>query len=229
MPKEIVRQYRKIYENEFMEQTLLALPKGVIKTRAFNDDGIGFASAHIIVNYAGELHPKINAVNMLVKNAESEGCGYKGFNGYIEVNPDMQKRPKEQLKVKLAEEWLELMMGFRDPESVHKSIRGKIPLALLFNSLKQRGFWQDSLQEHEAIHSALRSLLVPKDCMESEAREVHGQSLDEIKKLVDIDPQNPETQQKVEYLVLCFSAKYSVNKDLVWDRLMAIMFDGGAE
>lgn len=221
MPKDIVRRYRKIYERYFMVDTLVVIPKGVIRTQAF-DGVLGFPSQFIIVNFDGEPHPKINASNMIQGNEE------KGYNGYIEVNPDLLTRPKELLKVKLAEEWIEAMMGFRSPKStVHKSIRGKIPLALLFNSLKRRGFWQDRPEEHDALHSALRSLLVPRDLMEAAAREMHGMSIDDLKMLVAAS--SKEAQSKLEHLVLSFAAQYYIDKELVWDRLMGFLYNGSED
>jgi hypothetical protein len=216
MPKEIIRQYRVVYEKHFMLQTLLAIPKALLKTAAF-DGEIGFPNSFILVDFAGKPHPKINAVNF-IKQVGSEK------HGHIYVNSDLHMGSKEMLKVALAEEWIEVMMGFRDPTSVHKSITGKIPLALLFNSLKRRGFWQDTKEEYLALHSALRTLLVSKSDLEELAMELHDKTLEKLKKFVDVSPQ--EAQARIEELVLAFSAKHYVDKELVYDRLMELMIDG---
>ena len=200
-----------------MLQTLLSVPKALIKAQAFDGEN-GFPGRYIIVNFAGAPHEKIEAVNYQQKDPP---------HGYIYVNSDLQKRPKEEQIVVLAEEWIESMMGFRNPGKFQKSIRGKIHLALMFNSLKRRGFWQDNLDEHEALHSALRSLLVPRDRLEQMCVEIYGKPLADLKTHSEVSPQ--EAQSLVESLVLNFAAKYYVNKEIVWDRLMAVMLDGDTE
>lgn len=217
MPREIVKLYRKVYEKQFMMQTLLVVPKALIKTQAFDGD-LGFRERYILVNFAGCPHGKIEAVNYQQQDPP---------HGYIYVNSDLHNRPKDEQIVVLAEEWIESMMGFREPGKIQKSIRGKIHLALMFNSLKRRGFWQDNLDEHEALHSALRSLLVPKDRLEQMCVELHEKTLTDLKQQIEVSPQ--EAQISVEKLVLTFAAKYYVNKEIVWDRLMAVMLNGDTE
>lgn len=220
MLREIVKKYRSVYEQKFMMQSLRTFPNNRIKTDAFDSERRGFPGKYIVVDFSGSAHNKVKAANVLFSQNEKMGLIY--------VAQGFHSRSKEEQKVVLAEEWLELMAGFElGKHEIHKSLSGKLPLALLFNSLKQRGFWQDSTSEHAELLVALRLLLVPKDRLQETSIELHQKTLDELKVMVTTSPD--EARLLIEQLVLTFAVKFYVDKDLVWDRLMTFLIDGQEE
>ena len=216
MALKIVSDYRRLYEENYMDQTLNCVPGVQFALNMYDDSGFGFPGSVIVLNFAGECHGKIWAANFVKK----EGTTY---HGYIEVNADLAKQKPELRKMILAEEWLEVMMGLRDKENgaMQKRIKDKVGLAVLFNSLKRRGFWQDSPGQQMTLHAALRLLLVSKESVEKMLAETFDESLDTLKQKVCVNPN--DATKLISDLVMLYAATYTVNGELVWDRVMEIL------
>jgi len=216
MPLEIVRNFRRIYRNYYMEPTLRNFGQS-LEIQAFDETGLGFENSYIYVNLSGAYHPSIVASTVI----KSDKDGH--IRAYIEVSPQVREFTIVKQKMVLALEWLHAMLGLRDGGFVGSAkISGNIELAILFHSLRRRSPWEDSPELKTQLHSAMRHLLVSTESMEEALNETSDIGMQEIRKLIQADPNR--AFNIIENFVMFFASKWSVDSDLVFDRLQESIF-----
>ena len=201
-----------------MEPTLYVRLSGeVVKVPAFDEDTrTGFDGSQIILSLAGPDHPKIWAANNVKKNEDGS------YVGVIHLNSQALELPATHRKVILAHEWIEVLMAMRDGQRPKTMPLGKVELALLYNTLHMRSPWQDPPDFELQLHQAIRYLLVTKASLEELAYEF-GTSLSSIVELVKTNPSEAGTL--IRQLANTYSAKWSVDLPLVFDRLQESLWD----
>ncbi len=215
MPIDIVSKYRLVYKNVYMMETLHNFG-GAKKLPAFDNEGRGFRDAYIVVNFDGPKHADIWASNF----CKSYPDGTQ--EAMIQVNPDLRTLEKEKQKTILAHEWIEVMVKFRDGHRESKRVAGKIDMVVLFNTLRRRAFWQDSAEFASKMHSALRYLLVSRESIEEMLKADFEKSITDLRNMVTHEPNT--AVKLIPKLIESFGAKWSVDVELVYDRLQEILF-----
>lgn len=215
MPGGIIATLRSIYEQQYEPQTRRPLPGVRIAIPCFSGT-LGYPGSYVIVNFGGQRHPKILAANCVKPDK------FDVYHGSIQLNPDLLKERPEFVKMVLAEEWLEVMMGLRDKEhgKMQKLVDDKLDLIVLFNALRRRGLWQDSTEQSITMHGALRQLLVPEDALRKVADECHL-TLEGIHRQIKANPDQARTD--IDKFVKTYAGKHDVTIELVYDRLMAVL------
>jgi hypothetical protein len=228
VPRKIVEEYTSVYRKKFMFQTLGAIPGEKMKTDAFlriherlPNEKEGFLS-EIIVSFDGVDHPKVWAANMVL---EDDKTGVR--TGVITVAQtlvvDITKgNGKEILKEVLAEEWLEVMMKLRDGTDEAKTVREKEELIMLFSSLKRPALWQDTTEREQELHHALRRLLVPTLSLCDDLRKTFGLTFEQIRGLCKTD--TSRASSVLRNFAKTYSANWSVDYELVFDRIREVLF-----
>jgi hypothetical protein len=125
-----------------------------------------------------------------------------------------------------AHEWIHAMMTFRalkenkKDEAINRVTDREV--IALFYSLHDRCFWQDSDELMVKLHKALRYLLVSDESIREMLSKDFQTNLPELKEqLTD----NSESAFKIiNDLILAFTAKWSVNRALMVDRLAEVLF-----
>jgi len=129
------------------------------------------------------------------------------------------KESKEQRKLVLAEEWLEVMLGFRDREVRGRRRQRKEDTDQFLYKLTRSVPWQDSPDEFLMILSALRYLLVSEESLNDTLKDLfHFQSMSAIGIIAKTDRRVAE--QITISLAGAFSTKWSVDKKLVLNRIL---------
>ena len=220
MPSKIVAEYRGLYDKHFEPATRNNLPGSRIKAACF-DGAKGFQASYIAVNFGGAGgHADILAANCV--KLDRQGT----YQASIQLNPilltDKKKYPAHVVKMILAEEWLEVMVGLRDKkrDSMQKLVDNKLDLLVIFNSLKCRGAWQDSTEQQIALHGALRELLASKESLLQMAAE-YSLTETEIKRQMGVNPN--ETMKSIQQFARAYAYKYNVDYDMVLDRFQFVL------
>lgn len=205
-----------------------SVPGGVVPTNAFLDPNDepqnadrGFPGSQIIVSYNAPEHPKIWASNTVMSEDSQPP------NGFISVASRFMDRSsdegKEQLKEILAQEWLEVMLKLRDsPNKRNKVVSGNESLAIIFAFLGRPALWQDMPLESQLTHAAIRELLVSTESLTEMLDETFDMSPVQLRSLAKEDPNI--ASKRIRNLVHRFSAKWSVKRELVYDRLHEMLF-----
>ncbi len=218
---EIVRKYRRVYRTAYMMQTLeVTEPRSEpMRLQAFLKDGSGFPGHFITVLFDEFSHPDIWVSNLLIKQPDGK------LAGVILVSTDLLRLPRERRKEILAEEWIEVMVGFENQGRPEKRVAGRAAMiARLYNlslSVKPSVPWEDTSDEKSTIQVALREILVSQQSLDEMAPEFGFMSLRAIKNIFTKDPARAQTT--IEELAARFSEKKSVQVDLVIDRIREIL------
>ena len=218
---EIVRKYRRVYRTAYMMQTLeVTEPRSEpMRLQAFLKDGSGFPGHFITVLFDEFSHPDIWVSNLLIKQPDGK------LAGVILVSTDLLRLPRERRKEILAEEWIEVMVGFENQGRPEKRVAGRAAMiARLYNlslGIRPRVHWQNTPDEWSNIEVALSELLVSHQSLDDMAPEFGFSSLNGIKEIFTTDPM--KAQSTIEKLAKKFSDKWSVEMDLVIDRIREIL------
>lgn len=215
MPHRIVDKYRPVYRQEFVVDTLYNIG-GAKAYKAFGENGLGFKDCYIVVNFDGPKHEGLYAHNFV----REYPSGKK--EGIIQLNPIVREKEKYRQKEILAEEWIEVMMKFEGILGGEHQVLGNFEMAMLFNNLKRRTFWQDSRDFLIKMHAALRRLLVSSHSIEEMLIEDFGSSIQKLKGLVATDSNGARVL--IEKFLLSFAGRWDVEKGLVFDRLQETLF-----
>lgn len=217
MPKDIVDKYRMLYRKNYMKKTLRRFC-GAKRFKAFDKEHQDFTNCFIVVNFNGPAHPNIYASNWI----KTSPSGMK--IGVIQINPQIYELPIEEQKMLLGEEWIEVMLKFAGRLGEAQKVFGKIKMAIVFNSLKRRTFWQDSPDFEICMHAALRYLMVSKPSIEELLESKHfNLTLNDLRK--SVLEGSKDALEIMENFVVAFAGKWSVERELVWDRLQEILFE----
>lgn len=215
MPQRIVDKYRPVYRQEFVLDTLHNIG-GAKAYRAFDGNGLGFQDCYVIVNFDGPKHDGLLAHNFVREFPDGKK------EGIIQLNPIVRTKKKHRQKEILAEEWIEVMMKFEGTLGGEHQVLGNFEMAMLFNNLKRRTFWQDSRDFLIKMHAALRHLLVSSQSIEDMLIEDFESSIQKLKRLVTTD--SNEARVLIENFLLSFAGRWDVERGLVFDRLQETLF-----
>jgi|GEM_PF-5105029 len=95
--KEVVEAFRPLYRELYMENTLKETIGGVYKMPAIYDE-VGFENYHIIIDFEGDRHDSIWALNVVNCSESDDGQ----VMGHVRVNPDLFKESSATRKMVLA-------------------------------------------------------------------------------------------------------------------------------
>lgn len=215
MPQKIVEEYRPVYRQEFVVDTLRNIG-GAKEYKAFDGNGCGFENCYIVVNFDGPSRDGVFAHNFVKKYP----TGKK--QGIIQLNPGVRNLPRHRQKEILAEEWIEVMLKFEGRFGNKHKVLGKIEMVVLFNNLKRRAFWQDLPDFLINMHAALRYLLVSSPSIEEMLIKDFDSSISKLKRLVATDING--ARRLIEMFVKSFAGFWDVEEGLVFDRLQETLF-----
>ena len=201
-----------------MESTLREMiPGRRMKFSASNGSG-DFPDSYIVVDFGGPEHADVWATNNVHFN---EG---EPPHAFININPELLKEPSEKRKLVYAHEFIEVILTLKNKKRPEKRvIKDKVMLNVMFNKLKQRCLWQDSKEFESSLGNALRLILVSEESIREFARETLYMEVSEIRKKISEDPD--EMGNNINNLATGFAAKYSVELDLVYDRIRETLFN----
>lgn len=182
---------------------------------------LGFPSHEIIVDFGKITDEKIWAANV-IREVEQDS-----LRAFIMVNPDVLALDPVMRKFVLAEEFLEVFLGFDDIARRSKRFRvcGKIELLTLFESMHLPSLWQDSPDDQIEIQRGLRYLLVSSETIEHVLTKEFGCPLQALLNLIR-DPAIESQEKARDFLAKVESAiaeKRFVDATLVRNRMQEFL------
>ena len=225
MPADIVKTCLDVYYGKYMSQTLSAMTRATdmkldahVKVRG---KVFGYEKSHILVSFNAPRHASILSANTLKRLDDDSFCGI------ITVNPELLEYEPTFRKFTLAEEWIEIMVGFRDKGLRRQRVKDRIFLMMIYDSLIHVAPWQDSQEDEREIHSALRKLLIPLEHLDQLAQSIHGFSLKDVPNMIETDRQR--TGHRLRDLAKHASMRWSVEYRWVTSRIMEFLADGRSD
>lgn len=197
-----------------MEPTLRMCKGQVLAIPAFDQAG-GFPGCYIYVNFGGPRHPMVWASNVVVDN------GANSMDAVIHVDPEVATLPLSRRKALLAYQWLDAMVVFRDGARPGKQVLDKVHMIVFLNTLARRTPWQDTPDFEIRMHAALRRLLVTEDSIMAMLANDFRLDTAAVRSLCAESPN--EAARLLDDVAESFAAKWSVDIDLVYDRLQEIL------
>jgi len=158
---ELVKKVRLVYRQCYMSCMQRATKTQMIRMSAhYEHEGqvYGFPKCQIIARFDGPKDDRLWATNVIVEDENDQ----ESLRGYIMFNPDVVDRDPVEKKFILAEEFLEVAMGFDDLDrrSKRRQVHRKTDYLELFSEMGRRTLWQDSPDDQIEMQRGLRYLLV---------------------------------------------------------------------
>ena len=229
MPAEIVDKHRLVYKNYYMKQVLKNFRQLEVIPAYDRDDLIedqdrkGFPDREIVVNLGGDLSGESSGGKVWATCVVAEDEKTGEIVAYVEADQSLMSATKDQQKMALAHEWIHAMLAFKGDFRGLKIVSGQAEMLALFHSLKRRSYWQDSAEFSSALHKALRELLVSEDSIrEMLAAEPFNTTIEDLRVKWNKDPVSEYVT--IRNLIEMFAGKWSVDMDLVVDRLQQLLF-----
>jgi hypothetical protein len=221
---QFVREHRLAYKNCFMRPSLAAKPNDTVRVPAWDAADIEhdrFRGHHVVISFAKPQDELFWSANVIQTTPDKTV-------GYIYVNSELCDEEDVLRKFVLAEEWLELMIGFADIESrtTRRALRGKgkIELVELFNSMGRRALWQDTVEDIDKIRLALQNLLVSEETIEETIRQSYKMSLNEFRQIAHDRDRLEEARNLIRSIERTIAAERFVRLDLVALRLDEVLY-----
>ena len=175
----------------------------------------GLKDLHIVVDLDGAKHPTILAATIVSEGEDGKPCAI------INVNPALRDLPETRQKMVLAHEWVHSMVALRDGKVGEVNSVDKVQMLIFSGWLRRRSLWCDSPEQLNEMHTALRQLLVSRESVEEMLTGEFHMSIEELAALVREDPNR--AYLGITNLVLAFAGKWTVDEDLVFDRLREML------
>jgi hypothetical protein len=198
-----------------MEPTLRNLGQDLKITAHHEYEECGFEGRRILVKLGGAAHPRILASTIISESGDGS------IQANINVNPRLAELSPEKQKMVLAHEWIHAMIAFRDETTGNINSMTQAEMLIFSGWLKRRSIWFDSAELSADMHTALRELLVSRASIEEMLSEDFKMTDRDLAALVRNDPNG--AYQVINTLAPTFAGKWSVDENLVFDRLREIV------
>lgn len=222
---QFVREHRLAYKHSYMRPTLRAREGETMRLEACHNDDLEhehFRDHEIVVSFEPPKDELLWAANVIQKRDEK-------VVGYVYVNPELADKDKDLKKFCLAEEWLEVMVGFADlaRRESRRAVRGrgKVELIELFNSMGKRALWQDTDEDLQQIQVGLQHLLVSEDTIRDTIEKSYRMPMDEFRQLARDRDRANEARRLISSVERSIAAERFVRLDLVELRMDEVLYD----
>jgi len=222
---DLAKRVRMVYRRCYVPYVERAKEGDVIRMQAHVGDGeetSGFPDCDIVASFGAPRDDRIWAANV-IRELDSGA-----FRGFILVNPSVLELGRVMRNFVLAEEFLQVAIGFEDPttRTQRRTVAGRVDLVELYNTLCRRTLWQDSPDDQIEMQRGLRYLLVPTEEIVEALRKQFGLPLGRLQS-VDANTTSAKERKEAKDLLgkleRAIADDRNVDPKLVRDRIDEVL------